>query len=1033
MMVTTNNVMTGNSCDDNDLGKSQYCSAGEMDTIFSSSSFNLMSLNIRSLSSSYDSLSDLLSTAKTKFSIITLQEVWSVARSYDLPDFHPLQCQTRDQNEPLNANCGGGVGIYINRNLDFEPLPQLNKFVKGVYESIWVLVSARDGGMMQKWIIASIYRPDSPPLANPDRALEIHNSILKDISLDKRLSQCKLFVTSDFNLDLNLSLTSPRISNYVADQASFGLTSMISISAHPTPTSSKLIDHIFSNVPSSSIRTGVLIEHLSDHLPIILADLSAGKVDSMPSQPHRDMSNQNVNSYLNLLKNIEFVVEENNPKGSFDTFFRLITEAAELSFPPKPPRKKRIRKGNPWITKGLAKSSATKKKLFSTKLKNPTPANRLAFSTYSKIFVKCLRAAKKIYYLSCFREAVSNSKKTWTLINEVAGRSRSSASLPSTFTIPPRPNSSPSSSPSTTTDPQTIANGFNNFFGTIGPELASKIDQKKHADNHFSSFLGPKPDERFKLFPVTISRLIAIVEKLKNKSSCGSDLMSNILIKKSIYILAKPLQSLINLSFTSGYVPDQITIAKVIPLHKEGDKGSFNNYRPIAIISTIGKVIEKVVHQQLTDFLTSQHILTPSQFGFRSGHGVEHPLLLFSDRVRKSLSKKCHNISIFIDLKKAFDTVNFDLLLAKLHHYGVTGVALLWFKNYLARSQYVVTGDVISDVFSMLCGIPQGTVLGPLLFLIFVNDFAFATTLLSLLFADDCTLQGEGEDILLLITLVNAQLLVAERWFAANLLTLNIKKTKYIIFHHSPPSPLSTIPPLTIGQDILDRVGTNLRETSVRFLGVLIDDKMLFKEHIANLKKKLSKGLYALASSKFNTPLSVRRTIYFSLFESDLRFGALLYGCASIKDLKDISILQKKAVRHVVSANFLAHTDPIFQSQGILKLEDLISLERSILVHKYRNGKLPEAFSNTLIPFLSPIDISDMTRRQDPLCYTPLTNDHPFVPRSPTALLISSWNLVPYSSKIIGCRKAFKTDLTASYLKSYSSVCSELSCRSCGV
>ena len=157
MMVTTNNVMTGNSCDDNDLGKSQYCSAGEMDTIFSSSSFNLMSLNIRSLSSSYDSLYDLLSTAKTKFSIITLQEVWSVARSYDLPDFHPLQCQTRDQNEPLNANCGGGVGIYINRNLDFEPLPQLNKFVKGVYESIWVLVSARDGGMMQKWIIASMY------------------------------------------------------------------------------------------------------------------------------------------------------------------------------------------------------------------------------------------------------------------------------------------------------------------------------------------------------------------------------------------------------------------------------------------------------------------------------------------------------------------------------------------------------------------------------------------------------------------------------------------------------------------------------------------------------------------------------------------------------------------------------------------------------------------------------------------------------------------------------------------------------------
>ena len=507
--------------------------------------------------------------------------------------------------------------------------------------------------------------------------------------------------------------------------------------------------------------------------------------------------------------------------------------------------------------------------------------------------------------------------------------------------------------------------------------------------------------------------------------------MSNKLLKRAIFILATPLKKLIDLSFEKGYVPWQMTVAKVIPLHKEGEKTIFNNYRPIAIISTIGKLIEKVVHGQLYDHLESQGILADSQFGFRTHHGVEHPLLLFTDRVRKSLDKGMSNVSIFIDLKKAFDTVNWDILLAKLSHYGINGGAeLAWFRSYLVRKQFVLAGDVVSDVVAMLCGIPQGTVLGPLLFLIFVNDFAFATSLMSLLFADDCTLQGEGVDLPSLIALVNNQLVIAEKWFSANLLTLNVKKTKYVIFDPSSPTsyPLS-LPPLSIGSNILERVGNRQQETSVRFLGVLIDEQLSFKEHVAALKKKLSSGIFALASAKRNAPLSVRRCIYYSLFESYLRFGVLLYGCVGEKEIRELEILQKKAIRHVAGVFYIAHTDPLFQSLRILKLRDLISLERAMLVHKFKHNKLPSAFHN----FLTPITPIEMSRRQDPDCFVFSSNCPSSSLRSPTAKLITSWNAIQQSTKLIGCHKAFKAELTSSFLLSYSNICSKENCRACGL
>ena len=488
------------------------------------------------------------------------------------------------------------------------------------------------------------------------------------------------------------------------------------------------------------------------------------------------------------------------------------------------------------------------------------------------------------------------------------------------------------------------------------------------------------------------------------------------------------MKLLINKSLETAYVPPQIALAKVIPLHKEGDKKEFNNYRPIAIVSTIGKLLEKAVHSQLSGYLEESchsNSISRNQFGFRSHHSIIHPLLLFSKKVHDTLTNGLHNLAIFIDLKKAFDTVNFDILLDKLHHYGISGMELKWFRNYLVRSQFVMAGGTSrSSILKMLCGIPQGTVLGPLLFIIFINDLPNATELFTLLFADDTTFQLEGDNVHNLIIRANLELLKAQEWFTSNKLTLNAKKTKLILFSPKGLKPQTLSPNLVLGGVDVERIGAGEKNKSVRFLGVWVDDELSFTSHLSKLKVNLSYGIHALQTSKFNTSLKIRLTIYHSLFASHLRFGSVMYGASSENSLLEIFKIQKRAIRLVSGSHYIAHTDPIFQRLGILKLSDIIDLDRQILVHKFRQGKLPSAFTKA---FLIPVHPTDHARREDPLCYS-LPPNHT---RSPYTTLVKAWNSVPYDAKLMSSLDEFKVFLTSQALASYNSICVDVNCRSC--
>ena len=299
--------------------------------------------------------------------------------------------------------------------------------------------------------------------------------------------------------------------------------------------------------------------------------------------------------------------------------------------------------------------------------------------------------------------------------------------------------------------------------------------------------------------PTTRYEIIDIVSTLKNKKSAGHDEINNFILKGVISSIADPLEYIFNESLLTGQVPEQMKIAKVIPLFKKGDHLDTSNYRPISLLSTLSKILERIIYKRTMNFLKTHNVLTNSQFGFRKNHSTIHALLNFVDKVAHAIDDYSHMIGIFLDFSKAFDTINHKILLYKLSHYGIRGKALEWFRNYLSnRKQYVSLNQNNSSMEEIENGVPQGSLLGPLLFIVYINDFSRSSDILSfILFADDSNVFFSHKNPDCLIQTVNSELKKVTQWIRANKLSLNIQKTKYMLFSNT----LETLPTDVIFDD----------------------------------------------------------------------------------------------------------------------------------------------------------------------------------------------------------------------------------------
>ena len=491
---------------------------------------------------------------------------------------------------------------------------------------------------------------------------------------------------------------------------------------------------------------------------------------------------------------------------------------------------------------------------------------------------------------------------------------------------------------STIKDPKSIAATFNEFFSNIGRKLASDIPP---VDIDPQLFLAPPQANSFLLFPVTTLEIEHEITNLNSSKASGPFSIPICLLKLLKTCLSFPLQIIFNFSFSSGCVPDQFKVANVIPIHKKDSVTCMSNYRPISLLSIFSKIMEKLVCKRLTSFIDKHQILFDNQFGFRERHSTMHAILLITDKIQKAIEKGLFSCGIFLDISKAFDTVDHSILIKKLSNYGIRGIANEWFSSYLSnRKQHVSIGSTKSEDLVITRGVPQGSVLGPLLFHLYINDFSNCSKLFDFhVFADDTNLFYSNSSLAELEICINNNLKLVSNWLKVNKLSLNIDKTNFIIFH--PPQKATNYQVRLLISNVEIK-----QERYIKYLGLFIDSHLSWKFHILHITKKIKRCIGILSKIRYFVSQQILVQLYYTLIYPFLTYSLVTWGNTYQAFLRPFITIQKKAVRIITFSEYNSHSSPLFSMLELLKFNDLIYLDNALFMFDYHANTLPVAFNN---------------------------------------------------------------------------------------
>lgn len=699
-----------------------------------------------------------------------------------------------------------------------------------------------------------------------------------------------IVVLGDINLDLQSNTEHAcDIRNILV---MYGLQYCITAPTRVTATTSSCLDNVICNLSSHCFTVGVNDPLISDHCAVYIHfNTLCDNVSPQGCVTKRDYSKHNVDKFVASIGSLDWsqLVDGNsnlNVEQLSESILNMLCTQRDICFNFKSikPRKSGVK----WFNERLRKLRSELRISNNNFINSQSQHDWVVYTELRRSYRRALRVEKNNYYANLISVAEDKNKIIWNLVKREISI-RDSNSIRTSLS----------------------SQDFNVFFNTISDAIALSIETSHIHPQYFLSKIQ-RPSTSFFMPAIVGSDVRQAILKLKNSACTDFYDLNSFIMKASCDILVEPLATLYNKCITDCTWPTNLKISKILPIHKKGDVDDLDNYRPIAIVPIISKIFEIIVKDFLVSYLENKRIFSSSQYGFRKNFSTVKALLAVIDFIVEGFDEGFTTNATVCDLTKAFDCVNIDILLIKMEHYGIRGTMLGLITSYLAdRKQYVHFNGAISDLLPITCGVPQGSVLGPLLFLIYINDLPSSLDLTRcVLFADDTTLLTRGN-----VSMRDEALSRTKIWFNSNNLKLNESKTHNLLF--STDKWIGKMEP-------------------IRLLGVTLDTSLCWSDHIESICAKLSSQIYAMRQMRPYLDNTAMRMVYFALIHSILSYAIVLWGNSS-KYLK-VFYLQKAAVRIIDSAPYGTSCRFLFRKYEILPMPSVYIFETLLFIHRNVNN-----------------------------------------------------------------------------------------------
>ena len=925
----------------------------------------VLSFNIRSMINKLEELENII--LQLDPDIICLTETWlddTTPKTYNPIDGYTLirKDRTEEFKTKHNKKKGGGVAILHKNKLRVDIKPKLCDDVEDI---LWVQVKTK-----QPFLLGTIYKPKYSDITKETR----NPSTLEDNIMKAQAITKDIIINGDLNIDMRKK-KNPETKKLNEISKTHNLKQLIKKTTRiNTSTNTKtIIDHIWTQKDADLINESGTCTGLSDHMGTYM------KIDrSINNQPRakikvRCYKNYKKEDFANDIKNsisqskLENLVEKKELNKAALLLTEILNENANKHAPIIEITPSENRKPAPWYNDELQDLIRYKNKLIADSYIFGKKLLRTRITKTTNKIKSKKRTLKTVYIKEEIKKAGKDNKKLWKLLNILSNRKKQKKIIqPSDIT-------------------QEKANALNKVLANIGKETQEKIAQElKGNDSNTKSSLSTispttihSDNASFIFTPETEENVGKIIDNIKTDAATGYDNIGPKIIKDIKEEIVPILTKLINLSYEINIFPDCYKTAVITPIYKNDDPEDICNYRPISVLPTLSKILERSASDQIAKFLELYRKLSKSQHAYRKKHGTITCLADLLNLIYKRIDQKQLVAILSLDLSKAFDCINHQLLLEKLKKLGLNENSTLWIKSYLEnRFQKTKFEFFTSEITEVLSGVPQGSILGPLLFLCFVNDLPED-------FKDICSIFAYADDTQLVVTAktpeelkdkIRNTLQTAHNWYQKNLMKINPSKTELLILNQKkipnqsqanakkPKQKIKKvyqarkkikIPQIKKILTMINNKKVKIKtKPHIKVLGVFIDQELNWNKHIKHVKKKSMDATYNLHRINHLLPIDQRLLLYNAITNAIFNYADIIYGGCSETDSKKLQIVQNFAAKSITGRKKRDSATAALKELKFLTLKQRRIIHESVFIHKILLDQKPESlYSQYLLHF----------------------------------------------------------------------------------